>query len=221
MFDSPGARHVAVALVAVTMVLAGCNAFSGGAQNAAPGGNQTGSGPFQSGESYTYQVTLGGYPAAAVTWQVTDASSDAVTVNVTFAPTNGTARTRTVTAPPDQIMDQLQRANDTGFSAAVLRYPARAVAGQDLSRGASWTFSPDEVGLDGSQVVWSRARANVTGTETVAGVQCRDVHVTFQSNQTVYPATYCVKQDWPLVLSATSGNGTGRLDIRLSSYDRP
>jgi len=243
---NPPDRRFAVALACLLVVLAGCS--GGGVGTATPEGADDGvvagssggtatstptptSTPvptrtttptpgaesayrFTNGEYYVYTVAAESGANRTLIWEVVSADDDRLTVNVS-SNVGGTAGSTTLEATHSGIYARAANEEVAAFFVS-LHFLTRVTAGHSLDTGTTWTVTDDE--LPGT-VEWDRATVSVTGTRTVAGVECSTVELTPEAEGAA-TTPFCVHPDWPFALSVTIGTDRGRTTVSVSAFGR-
>lgn len=171
---------------------------------------------FNESEAYGYLANYSD-TTTRMSWVVTAAPDgrplldDEITVNVTVGPYSNTS-----TGIQSSIFTETITEGSVGSEFRYVRIPVLIAYGRDLTVGNSWTVQGDDVTVgDGFAVSWDEARAEVTGTATVAGETCYTMELRITGNET--GPTSCVKYDWPFALAVD----TSDQDYRLADFQRP
>lgn len=181
---------------------------------------------FSRGESYTYEVSSSiSDDITEVTWEVTSIRDGNVTVKVTTN-SSATAEPKTeITAAQDEIF---QRALDSekSFRLPLLlaRVPVAVSAGKDLSQGNSWIVSLNEINLDlrneGSTATPREIGINVTGTDSVMGVECTTIELTNLMTAKTATTEACVAPEYPFALWVRTSAGDSSYTVELVSTNQ-
>ncbi|WP_435358986.1 hypothetical protein [Haloarchaeobius sp. DFWS5] len=225
-----------VLVVSACIVLAGCTGGLGGdgaAQGTAGGsGDNGGSGgsgddagagagdssALQSGEwepfdfdepaKYTYDVYTEGDGEGTLVLDVQEVSGDTITVKTVYEMA-GERYESTFTGTKENVQGQMMM-NPAGIILmTTMIQPGAWYAGQDLEVGTQWSYSTQE----------GSASFEVTGTETVAGVECYHSEMTVNSS-VMYEGCFAPQLGLAPYTAYYEEDGTLSMELELVSYEK-
>jgi hypothetical protein len=167
---------------------------------------------FSEGESYTYSSD--GDTSYDLTWEVTDVTGDQLSVEITSV-FGDQEQTSTFEGTQSEVYQQLSQENSFAILFLSLRISTQIAEGRTLSTGNSWTIQAENYEI-GSNAEWETASVEVTGTETYSGVQCSNVVVTPDNDQSSFAT--CVNPDYPFAIAIeTTGDQSSVISLSDSS----
>lgn len=214
-------KRLGIVLVGLLVVLAGCSGTTQPTptptptqQQATPVGYE-----FTEGESYTYAIVVRGNGSSAtsiVNWAATNVSGENVSVTIRSETVRGNA-SMTLNGTDKTIFQTAANDPRSSFFTRLARSPMLLTPGHDLSVGNSWTVPANEITLGSGGA--ATTSVTVTGSRTIAGVDCKTIEMTPQG--TSQSTSACVNADYPFALSLTAGNSQKTYNMTLLNATRP